>query len=127
MLARFDDPVRDEAPSRLIPVGGARSHYLVIRRDGTRCYVADTLSGAVIMVDPEDMGTARGDLRGEHPGPAAEVEHPLTRLGVEEVEERGAMRGDVSEGAVVGLGVPPHGAGDLVAHAGSPSGTRPDL
>ena len=58
MLARFDDPVRDEAPSRLIPVGGARSHYLVIRRDGTRCYVADTLSGAVIMVDPEDMGVA---------------------------------------------------------------------
>ena len=58
MLARFDDPVRDDAPSRLIPVGGARSHYLVIRRDGTRCYVADTLSGAVIMVDPEDMGVA---------------------------------------------------------------------
>ncbi len=58
MLARFDDPVRDEAPSRLIPVGGARSHYLVIRRDGTRCYIADTLSGAVIMVDPEDMGVA---------------------------------------------------------------------
>ncbi len=58
MLARFDDPARDEAPSRLIPVSGARSHYLVIRRDGTRCYVADTLSGAVIMVDPEDMGVA---------------------------------------------------------------------
>lgn len=58
VLARFDDPVRDAAPSRLIPVGGARSHYLIVRRDGTRCYVADTLSGAVIMVDPEDMGVA---------------------------------------------------------------------
>lgn len=58
MLIRFDDPTRDTAPSRLIPVGGARSHYLVVRRDGTRAYVADTLSGAVIMVDPEDMGVA---------------------------------------------------------------------
>jgi len=58
MLIRFDDPARDEAPSRLIPVGGARSHYLVVRRDGTRAYVADTLSGAVIMVDPEDAGVA---------------------------------------------------------------------
>ncbi|TXC69576.1 YncE family protein [Sphingomonas ginsenosidivorax] len=58
MLARFDDPARDEAPSRLTPVTGARSHYLVVRRDGARCYVADTLSGAVIMVDPEDMGVA---------------------------------------------------------------------
>lgn len=55
MLIRFDDPVRDEAPSRLIPVGGARSHYLVVRRDGARAYVADTLSGAVIMVDPDNM------------------------------------------------------------------------
>lgn len=58
MLIRFDDPVQDNAPSRLIPVGGARSHYLVVRRDGARAYVADTLSGAVIMVDPDDMGVA---------------------------------------------------------------------
>lgn len=58
MLARFDDPANDTAPSRLIPVTGARSHYLVVRRDGVRAYVADTLSGAVIMVDPEDMGVA---------------------------------------------------------------------
>lgn len=55
VLIRFDDPVRDKAPSRLIPVGGARSHYLVVRRDGARAYVADTLSGAVIMIDPDDM------------------------------------------------------------------------
>jgi len=40
------------------PVTGARSHYLIVRRDGSRCYVADTMSGAVIMVDPEDMGVA---------------------------------------------------------------------
>lgn len=58
ILIRFDDPVHDKAPSRLIPVGGARSHYFVVRRDGTRAYVADTLSGAVIMVDTEDMGVA---------------------------------------------------------------------
>ena len=55
MLMRFDDPAHDTAPSRLIPVGGARSHYLVVRRDGSRAYVADTLSGGVIMVDPEDI------------------------------------------------------------------------
>lgn len=55
MLARFDDPARDEAPARLIPVTGARSHYLVVRSDGRRAYVADTISGAVIMVDPDDM------------------------------------------------------------------------
>ncbi len=58
MLIRFDDPLRDEAPSRLIPAGGARSHYLVVRRDGARAYVADTLSGAVIMLNPEDVGVA---------------------------------------------------------------------
>lgn len=58
MLARFDDPAKDTAPSRLIPVTGARSHYLIVRRDGARAYVADTLSGAVIMVDPEDIGVA---------------------------------------------------------------------
>lgn len=55
VLIRFDDPVRDKAPSRLIPVGGVRSHYLVVRRDGARAYVADTLSGAVIMIDPDNM------------------------------------------------------------------------
>jgi len=58
MLARFDDPARDDAPSRLIPVGGARSHYMVIRRDGARAYIADTLSGTVIMVDTEDASVA---------------------------------------------------------------------
>lgn len=58
VLARFDDPAHDTTPARLIPVGGARSHYLVIRRDGTRAYVADTMSGGVIMVDPDDMGIA---------------------------------------------------------------------
>jgi DNA-binding beta-propeller fold protein YncE len=57
LLARFDDPARDDAPARLIPVTGARSHYMMVRRDGARAYVADTMSGAVIMVDPEDMGT----------------------------------------------------------------------
>jgi len=58
VLARFDDPVTDEAPSRLIPVGGARSHYLVVRRDGARAYIADTLSGMVVMVDPDDAAAA---------------------------------------------------------------------
>lgn len=58
VLMRFDDPANDTAPSRLVPVTGARSHYLVVRRDGMRGYVADTLSGAVIMIDPEDMGVA---------------------------------------------------------------------
>ena len=58
ILARFDDPVADRTPSRLIPVGGARSHYLVIRCDGTRAYIADTLSGGVIAVDPDDMAVA---------------------------------------------------------------------
>jgi len=58
VLAFFDNPVTDEAPSRLIPVGGARSHYLVVRRDGARAYIADTLSGMVVMVDPENAAVA---------------------------------------------------------------------
>ncbi len=58
VLARFDTPATDEAPSRLVSVTGVRSHYLVIHRDGTRAYVADTLSGGVIMVDPDDMSVA---------------------------------------------------------------------
>ncbi len=58
VLARFDTPQTDNAPARLVPVNGARSHYLIIRRDGSRGYVADTLSGAVIMVDTDDVGVA---------------------------------------------------------------------
>lgn len=58
VLARFDRPATDEAPARMVPVGGVRSHLFVLRRDGTRAYVAETLGGAVIMVDTEDMGVA---------------------------------------------------------------------
>lgn len=58
VLARFDTPATDEAPARLVPVNGTRSHYLVVRRDGDRAYIADTMSGAVIMVDPDDIGVA---------------------------------------------------------------------
>ena len=54
MLARFDDPAQAKEPSRLLPLGGTRSHYLVVRRDGGRAYVADTMSGTVIMVAPDD-------------------------------------------------------------------------
>ena len=58
VLARFDAPATDDSPSRLVPVTGVRSHYLVIRRDGTRAYVADTMSGMVIMVNPDDASFA---------------------------------------------------------------------
>lgn len=58
VLARFDRPATDTTPSRLAPVGGARSHYLVVRRDGSRAYAADTLSGGVIMVAPDNLGFA---------------------------------------------------------------------
>lgn len=54
VLIRFDHPERDEYPSQIVPVGGTRSHYLVLKRDGSRAYVADTLSGMVIMLDPHD-------------------------------------------------------------------------
>ncbi len=42
----------------MIPVGGARSHYFVVKADGARAYVADTMSGMVIMVDPDDASFA---------------------------------------------------------------------
>lgn len=57
-LARFDTPATAEGPDRMIPVGGARSHYFVVKGDGSRAYVADTMSGLVIMVDPDDAGFA---------------------------------------------------------------------
>ncbi|MET4898081.1 twin-arginine translocation pathway signal protein [Sphingomonadaceae bacterium jetA1] len=57
-LARFDRPDSAGSPDRMIPVGGARSHYFVVNRDGDRAYIADTMSGMVIMVNPEDASIA---------------------------------------------------------------------
>ncbi len=51
LLIRFDQPATDESPSQIVPVGGTRSHYFALTRDGRRAYVADTLSGLVILVD----------------------------------------------------------------------------
>ncbi|MEH3023944.1 MAG: twin-arginine translocation pathway signal protein [Pseudomonas oryzihabitans] len=51
LLIRFDDPATAEYPSQIVPVGGIRSHYFVLTRDGRRAYVADTLSGLVILLD----------------------------------------------------------------------------
>ena len=58
VLARFDRPATAETPDRIIPVGGARSHYFVVKPDGSRAYVADTMSGMVIMVNPDDASFA---------------------------------------------------------------------
>lgn len=58
LLARFDQPATAESPDRMIPVGGARSHYFVVKADGSRAYVADTMSGMVIMVNPDDASFA---------------------------------------------------------------------
>ncbi|WP_230482730.1 YncE family protein [Sphingomonas sp. Leaf21] len=58
LLARFDQPATATSPDRMIPVGGARSHYFVVKADGTRAYVADTMSGMVIMVNPDDASFA---------------------------------------------------------------------
>lgn len=58
LLARFDTPASADSPDRMIPVGGARSHYFVVKADGSRAYVADTMSGTVIMVDPDDASFA---------------------------------------------------------------------
>lgn len=54
VMIRFDHPATDQYPSQIVPVGGTRSHYFVLRRDGRRAYVSDTLSGMVIMLDPHD-------------------------------------------------------------------------
>lgn len=54
VLIRFDNPSQDEYPSQIVPVGGTRSHYFALTRDGSRAYVCDTLSGMVIMLDPHD-------------------------------------------------------------------------
>ncbi|WPO98282.1 YncE family protein [Pseudomonas sp. HR96] len=54
VMIRFDNPSQDEYPSQIVPVGGTRSHYFALTRDGHRAYVADTLSGMVIMLDPQD-------------------------------------------------------------------------
>lgn len=58
MLARIDRPRTGDAPDRMVAVGGARSHYMVVRRDGARAWVADTMSGAVIALDPRDGAAA---------------------------------------------------------------------
>lgn len=58
VLIRFDDPANSDVPDQAVPLGGLRSHYLVIRRDGRRAYVADTLSGMVILADPHDPSVA---------------------------------------------------------------------
>jgi DNA-binding beta-propeller fold protein YncE len=58
LLARFDKPATADSPDRRIPVGGARSHYFVVKGDGSRAYVADTMSGMVIMVNPDDASFA---------------------------------------------------------------------
>lgn len=54
VMIRFDNPSQDQYPSQIVPVGGTRSHYFVLRKDGSRAYVSDTLSGMVIMLDPHD-------------------------------------------------------------------------
>ena len=54
ILARIDRPQAGDAPDRMVAAGGARSHYLVVRPDGARAWVADTMSGAVIALDPND-------------------------------------------------------------------------
>ena len=40
LLARFDKPATADSPDRMIPVGGARSHYFVVKGNGSRAYVA---------------------------------------------------------------------------------------
>ncbi|MFB8828820.1 YncE family protein [Azotobacter sp. CWF10] len=54
VLLRFDDPANSDLPDQAVPVGGVRSHYFALRRDGQRAYVADSLSGLAILVDPHD-------------------------------------------------------------------------
>jgi len=54
VMIRFDNPASDPDPSQIVSAGGTRSHYFVLRRDGRRAYVSDTLSGMVIMLDPHD-------------------------------------------------------------------------
>lgn len=54
MMIRYDNPRENAFPSQIIPVGGARSHYFVLRRDGKRAYITDTLSGMVISMNPHD-------------------------------------------------------------------------
>ncbi|MGV6475539.1 YncE family protein [Azotobacter vinelandii] len=58
VLLRFDDPANSDLPDQAVPVGGVRSHYFVLRRDGQRAYVADSLSGLAILVDPQDPSRA---------------------------------------------------------------------
>lgn len=54
MMIRIDRPDRHDFPTRVTPVMGGRSHYFVLRRDGSRAYISDTLTGLVIMIDPND-------------------------------------------------------------------------
>lgn len=53
-MIRYDNPRENAFPSQIIPVGGARTHYFVLRRDGSRAYITDTLSGMVISPNPHD-------------------------------------------------------------------------
>ena len=59
-----------------------------------------------IAVDADDLGTARGDIRGQLAGAAAEIDDPLARLGREQIDHVDGECRDEAEGAVVEAGVP---------------------
>lgn len=54
VLMVFDRPRTDQAPTRVVPIGGEKTHMLSLTRDGERAYVTGLNSNTVSMVRPHD-------------------------------------------------------------------------
>lgn len=53
-LLIFDDPQREEKPTRALPSGGYKSHLVALRSDGEVAFSLNLLSNTVTMLKPQD-------------------------------------------------------------------------
>jgi DNA-binding beta-propeller fold protein YncE len=54
VLLTLDDPRKDDAPKRAVPVGGIKSHLFALTKDGQYAYAMNLLSHTVTKVKPHD-------------------------------------------------------------------------
>ncbi|MFI9175909.1 YncE family protein [Streptomyces lincolnensis] len=54
VLLGFDAPSTDQAPTRVVPTHGVKTHLFTLSRDGERAYVTGLLSHTVSLVRPHD-------------------------------------------------------------------------
>jgi DNA-binding beta-propeller fold protein YncE len=57
-LLVFENPEKSDLPTRAVPVGGLKSHLMVINKAGSRAYTMNMLSHTVTLVHPFDATKA---------------------------------------------------------------------